>query len=385
MKRLSREEVLELAAERPGPCVSLYQPADPPGREALEGPIRYKNLLDDAEDRLVSSGVKRADAHDILQQARALHGNAEFYRTPGQGLALFAAPGFFRYFRLPLDFVELVVVGNRFHIKPLLPLLTGDGRFYVLALSQRSVRLLEGDRHEVRETPLGDDVPTSLADWMKYTEEVESIQFHTRTDNPISTDGRGGIFYGSGSAAERDNKDEILEWFKQLEDAVEDNIREDRAPLVLAGVEYLLPLYRQASGYKRILDEVIKGNQEGTPDADLHKRAWELVEPHFGDEERSAREAYAIQAGRGTTMSRIGEVLRAASDGRVNTLFVRRGAQRWGKFDLDKRKAEDHSPAQPGDQDLLDLAATETLLMGGTVFVVDVVPGNGDLAAVVRY
>jgi hypothetical protein len=385
MQRLSREDVLELATARPGPCVSIYQPADPPGREALGGPIRLKNLLDNAEATLVAGGAKRTEAHEIMQPAWALHGNAEFYRTPGLGLALFSAPGFFRYFRLPLDLPQLALVGDRFHLKPLLPLLTGDGRFYVLALSQGSVRLLEGDRHAVREVVLGEAVPKSLADWTKYTEEIESVQFHTRTDSPVSADVRGGVFYGSGGAAERDNKDEILEWFKQLEDAVEDKIREDRAPLVLAGVEYLIPLYRQASNYKHILDEVITGNQEGTPDADLHKRAWELIEPHFADDERAAREAYAIQAGRGTSMSRVGEVLRAAHDGRIDTLFVRRDAQRWGKFDLGKRKAEDHSEAQPGDQELLDLAATQTLMMGGTVFVVDSVPGNGDLAAVVRY
>ena len=136
MKRLTREDLVGLAAERKGPCVSIYQPADPPGREALEGPIRYKNLLDEAEDALVDGGMKRPEAHELLQQAWALHGNAEFHRAPGLGLALFATPGFFDHFRLPLDFVETVVVGDRFHIKPLLPMLTGDGRFYVLALSQ---------------------------------------------------------------------------------------------------------------------------------------------------------------------------------------------------------------------------------------------------------
>lgn len=389
MKRLSREEILELAAERQGPCVSLYLPAEPPGREVLEGPIRYKNLLDDAEGALIAAGVKRGEAHDILQEAWALRGNAEFHRAPGLGLALFVGPGFLRYDRLPLDFAALVVVGARFHIRPLLPLLTGDGRFFVLALSQGSVRLLEGDRHAVREIPLSDDAPRSLADWLKYTEAEKSLQFHTRTDNPASVGERGGVFFGSGSAAEKDNKDDILQWFKQLEDAVADKLRADRAPLVLAGVEYLLPLYRQASGYKYTLDEVITGNQEDTSDADLHRRAWELVEPHFADDERAAREAYALQAGRRTAVSRLGEVLRAAHDGRIDTLFVRGGAQRWGKFDLQKRKAEDRASesggAQPGDQDLLDLAAIQTLLMGGTVFVVDNVPGNGDLAAVVRY
>ena len=385
MDRLDRDHLLALAEERPGPCVSIYKPADPPGREALEGPIRYKNLLDDAEDRLVAGGMRRPDARAILADAWALHGDAAFHRAPGPALALFAAPGFFDYYRVPLELSELVVVGARFHIAPLFPILTGDGRFFVLALSQNEVQLYEGDRHTVREVELDAKTPQSLAEWKRFDEEIRSLQFHTRTDNPASVGERGGIFYGSGSGAERDNKDDILQWFKQLEDAVEEKIRDERAPLLLAGVEYLLPLYRQASGYARILDEVITGNQENTLAADLHKRAWELVEPHFADDERAAREAYAIQAGRGAPLKRLGDVLRAAHDGRVDTLFVRRGAQRWGAYDNVKRKAIDRSEPEPGDRDLLDLAATQTLMMGGTVFMVDDVPGGGELAAVVRY
>jgi hypothetical protein len=383
--RLDRDHLLALAEERQGPCVSIYQPADPPGREALEGPIRYKNLLDEAEDRLVAGGMRRPDAHDLLKEGWALHGDPEFHRAPGRSLALFAAPGFFEFYRLPLDMPERVVVGDRFHITPLFPLLTGDGRFFLLALSQNQVTLYEGDRLGVREVALDERTPQSLAEWKKFDEEVQSLQFHTRTDNPASVGERGGIFYGSGSGADRDNKDDILQWFKQLEDAVEEKIRGERAPLVLAGVEYLLPLYRQASGYPRILDEVITGNQENTAAGELHKRAWELVEPHFSDDERAAREAHAIQAGRGATVTRLGEVLRAAHDGRIDTLFVRRGAQRWGAYDNVKRKATDRAEPQAGDRDLFDLAATQTMLMGGTVFVVDDVPGGGELAAVVRY
>jgi hypothetical protein len=388
--RLDREHLIALAGEREGPCVSIYQPADPPGREALAGPIRFKNLLDEAEDRLVARGMKRPDAHELLREAWALHGDAGFHRAPGLSLALFAAPGFFEYYRVPVDAPELVAVSERFHLAPLFPLLTGDGRFFVLALSQNQVKLFEGDRHALREVELDAKVAKSLAEWKKYDEDVESLQFHTRTDNPISAGERSGIFYGSGSGADKDVKDDILQWFKQLEDAVEAKIRGERSPLVLAGVEYLLPLYRQASGYGRILDEVITGNQENTPPAELRKRAWELVEPHFADEERAAREAYAIQAGRGTGINRLGEVLRAAHDGRVDTLFVKLGAQRWGAYDAVKRKAADRALAagedpRPGERDLLDLAATQTLLMGGTVFVVDDVQGGGELAAVVRY
>ena len=45
-----------------------------------------------------------------------------------------------------LHFDELMVVAPGFHVMPLLALLTGDGLFYVLALSQNQVRLLAGTR-----------------------------------------------------------------------------------------------------------------------------------------------------------------------------------------------------------------------------------------------
>jgi len=43
----------------------------------------------------------------------------------------FVASDLFRYYRLSLLFEELVVVTDRFHLKPLLPLLSSDERFMV--------------------------------------------------------------------------------------------------------------------------------------------------------------------------------------------------------------------------------------------------------------
>jgi len=52
------------------------------------------------------------------------------------------SPEVFLYYRLPIEFQELVVVSDQFHLKPLLYLINNDGRFYLLALSQNDVRFL---------------------------------------------------------------------------------------------------------------------------------------------------------------------------------------------------------------------------------------------------
>lgn len=56
----------------------------------------------------------------------------------------FVASDFFRYYRLSLLFEELVVVTDRFHLKPLLPLLSGDERFMVWYVSAHPGRWCKG-------------------------------------------------------------------------------------------------------------------------------------------------------------------------------------------------------------------------------------------------
>ena len=68
-------------------------------------------------------------------------------------------------------------------------------------------------------------------------------------------------------------------------------------------------------------------------------------------------------------------------------LFVAIGVQRWGSFDPDTDAVHWHDKAEPGDEDLLDFAAIQTFLNGGTVYAVEPenVPDDRHLAAIFRY
>ncbi len=61
-----------------------------------------------------------------------------------------------------LSFEELLVITHRFHNKPLLPFFTNDGLFYIRALSQNEVRLLEGTCHSIDEIK-ADSIPAICA------------------------------------------------------------------------------------------------------------------------------------------------------------------------------------------------------------------------------
>src|SRR5439155_18776589 len=82
----------------------------------------------------------------MLNPARALLEQIDFWKHQGDGLACFLADGWFRTFRLPMPVRDRVAVAGRFCIVPLLPFISGDGKFFVLALSQNGMRLLQCTR-----------------------------------------------------------------------------------------------------------------------------------------------------------------------------------------------------------------------------------------------
>jgi hypothetical protein len=136
------------------------------GPETQQDPIRFKNLLREAEERLIKRGLPAPESKELLESAQRLLQGDLFHQHQSDGLAMFLSVEMFRYYLLPFVFKELVIVTDRFHIRPLLPLLSGDGRYYILALSQNKVRLLQGTHYSVNEVALA-DVPKDLAETLR--------------------------------------------------------------------------------------------------------------------------------------------------------------------------------------------------------------------------
>lgn len=384
MDILNREQIEALWEPREGPCVSIYLPTHRKSRETEQDPIRLKNLLVEAEKQLVDSGLRSPIAQQMLQPAVELLDDFDFWQHQSDGLALFLSDDFLLGYRLPADFQELVVVTDRFHVKPLIPILSGDGRFYVLALSQNSVRLLHGTRFSISEVEL-EDVPESLAEALWANDVERQLQHHTSTSAGSMRDGRV-MFHGHGVVKDH-KKDNILRYFQQIDTGLQDVLGDDSAPLVLAGVDYLLPIYREANSYRNLLEESIEGNPEEQSEKELHDNAWALVEPVFQTVQQEARARYADLIGTDRISTDIGNIVAGAHYGRVETLFVAVGAQRWGVFDPSSNTVQLHADPAPGRQDLLDVAAVETLVHGGTVYAVepDKVPEDAPAAAILRW
>ena len=270
-----------------------------PSRRARSGagpPIRLKSLLRQATDALTFDGVRAPEIDRLLAPLRRLLDDRQVWQYQSDGLALFSRPGWWRSFRVPLDLPELAVVDDRFHVTPLLPLLAGDGHFFVLALCQNQIRLLEGTRDRVEEVDLP-GVPRGVLDALQGEEVQKQLRLYVADRGGI---GAGGVYHGHGHPGE-EQAERILRYLRKVDRGLREVLAGERAPMVLAAVEHLSPISRKASTYPQLVDEVVPGSPEGLSPHELHARAWPIVELLFLRAQREAAARYGRLAGTGLT------------------------------------------------------------------------------------
>ena len=375
MDVLSRDD-LELLVRQPrSSCASLYMPTHRSGPETQQDPIRLKNLIRRAEESLVAGGIRRPDANEVLRPARELIEDEAFWRHQSDGLALFLRTGWFRCYRLALRFEETVVVSDRFHVSPLLPLLTGDGHFFVLALSENESRLLAGTRFNVRVVNVP-GLPAGVKDALRYDDPQRELGSHAAE--------RGGpgarvVLHGQGIGAEI-QKERLGRYLQAVDGAVRRSLREQKAPLVLAGVDYVRAMYRDINTYPHLLEAGITGSPDRTSSEELHSRAWALVEPLFARHRDDAAAAFREALGTGRASANLEDVLTAAEAGRIDVLFVPTGAHASaGVSDADEGQ-------ELGGGDPIEQAVVGTILNAGTVYAVPdhEMPDRAPVAALFR-
>ncbi|HSN85389.1 MAG TPA: hypothetical protein VL025_01465 [Thermoanaerobaculia bacterium] len=379
MNLLPASDFAELLQDRPGPYVSLYFPTMPAPTRRPQGRTRLRHLLDQAGSELAALDLDDTAVASLLEPLADLLDDTAFWTTREEGTALFRAPGFTRVFHLPRAFPERCVVGDHFFVKPLLPLVAADDRFYVLALSQNEVRLLEATCRQVTR-PAVKGLPANLYAALGGEKTPQMLQYHT-----ASRPGGTATYHGQG-VGEGDVKDELRRYLRQVEAAVRKLLAGRQAPLVLAGAEPLVSIYRKLSGYAHLAGTVIAGNPERLTDEELRDRAWQILEPAGREVRRRAAERFGELTRTGQASSDAAEILPAAHHGRVATLFLACDADLWGRLGPLERVAI-HPAPEAGDEELLNTAALLSLRHGGTVFGMDrdEVPGGKMLAAIYRY
>jgi hypothetical protein len=253
----------------------------------------------------------------------------------------------------------------------------------VLALSQNNVRLFTASRDSIERLEVP-GMPADMEAALNYSGADRGSQVHSAMRGRLGK--QAAVFHGQGGKPDT-RKEDLSQFFRLVSASLEPVFREQPLPLLLAGVGYLLPIYRSVSSYEPIAHCELAGNCDYLSDHEIHQRAWPVMEPLLQETQADAAARYTRLAGSARTLDDLRQIVPAAYAGRVETLFVDTQAIHWGRYDPQTSAVELHDKPQPGDDDMLDLAAVQTILCRGTVYPIECqqVPTKTPAKAVLRY
>lgn len=324
-----------------------------------------RNALASVTERLVGAGHRRPEVEDFLKPAQALVNDDLFWRHQAHGLAVFVAPGgLFQAHKLPIEVPEETHVGPRAHVKPLLPLLADDGRFYALCVRAGDCQLHQGSRFGIVEIEV-EGLPTAGV-----AEITAETDYQATRDQPSAGSPASHAF---GDTPDEQRKVQLIEYLRRVDGAVKRRIGADQAPVVLVAQPEVQGHLRALAKDLRLIEEGVVKDPRALKREEMHALTYEVAKPVFARERELALDKF--RARMGSNDQRAGTDLHAvvtgARFGRVDALFVAEGSEAvWGHHDgmSDKVRIDQGGPTAE-NEDLIDYAAVHSLLGGAPVWV----------------
>lgn len=383
---IDNEMLEELINYRDDVCISIYLPMAQRGADVQGNPVRLENELKDVKAQVQERGFSKTQIDELLQEARDLIDDSQYWQQQQEGLALFLAPGFFDVFRLPTRLEPLTVITGRFHVKPLLAFLSGDGQYYILALSQDNVRLLRATHHNLEEID-AEQIPVSMEEALAFEDPEEQLQHHTTTAGGSGSPKGSPDVVHHGHSMDDEERQRLRRFLKEVAGGVAETLPDNRAPLVVTAVDYMHPMFAEAYREDNLVGEGIETSLTEISDEEMHRRSWEIVAPLFKQAQEEARATFDNLKHTDQASDDVSLIVPAAFQGRIDILFIARDVHEWGEYDVERNEIRMNDSGKSNSDDLLDFAAVHTLANGGDVYVVDgaEMPGATSIAAILRF
>jgi len=363
----TRSDLSILMKETPPLGVSIFLPTHVRGSEIRQDPIRLRNLTARARDDLVSTGLSRTEAEAFVGPAMALVEDYRFWQHQDHGLALFLDGGEPRSYRVPIPLAERVVVGPGFRVKPLLPLLEADGAFVVVTITADEVRLFDAFRFAMTEDKTT-DLPDSVAAILGEPDYENPLQA-----SPVARPNTGAIdisqaqVYGDSPAEWR--KARLVEFTRRVAAALRQHLAANPVPVVLVAAAEMGGHIQKLGTLDPLLAGVLERDPGSLDDAQLHDAAYAVMRPRLDAARTAAVERFETLHGGGDARAATGvdELVRAAYQGRIDTLLLAEDDTVWGRYTEATDDIATGAAFETTGEDLLEAVAVQTLQHGGAV------------------
>ncbi len=361
---MNRREVHLLRQIKGYPCITITLPTHRTSPDNRQDPIRLKNLVKQAAERLLGEFSKR-EVEPLLIRMDQIANDIDYPHTL-DGLAIFVNRDFGRAVYLPFTLKERVVIDESFFTRDLVFALNRTPRYWTLALSEKPTRLFDCTRDDFVEIQEGG---------------FPMIHEGPGGEQPLP----GGE--GINKSAYRDERHR--QFFRQIDAALKPFLAGDSLPLAVVGVDRFLAFFNEVTSHKAAIVTTVTGSHDKTPPHELARLVWPLVQANLAEQRRQVHAELDKAVGERKVASTAGEVWRYAREGRGRLLLVEEDFHFPARVDESGMRitpAEDATAPGVIDDAVDEIIETVLDKQGRVVFVDNgSLPAHQRIALILRY
>lgn len=342
-------------------CVTIVLNTHRTKPENQKDAITLKNLISEAEDRLLESFDKRT-VWSIIDKIKKLNDKIN-HNFNLDSLILFANEDVAEFVRLAIPVKNRVIIDKTFATRDLIRAIHEQVSYYALVISRQNARLIEAQNDLL------------IKEFDDGTWPIKNTGTYTTDRFKLST------------AAGQDNMTE--EFFNQVDKVLNATIKESPLSVILVSEERNFNHYIKVADNKSIIVAHLNKNRDDEKPHHIITDTWPIVYDVF----KRKREEMVTELGKaissGQLLSDLNEIWVAVNEGRGKMLFIKKGTFMPAKIVGNKVVIIEHQDVVQENyfDDIIDEIIEINLAYGGdNIFLEnDVLTKFGGLALITRY
>ena len=294
-----KDQLLKLANETNSPCITIAFNTHRTIPDNQQDPIKLKNLVKEAEQRLLENYTKR-DIAEVLEKLEALPDQLEVHKNI-ESLHIYVSKDTFEFIRTNIPVTnEGVWVDDTFHIRPLIKAMNRVTEYLVLYLTKKGVHLYVAINDSIVREIENDDFP--------YTENNYNLShLFSETD---------------------DHTNKIREFYNQVDKAVQRaNPEGSLQCLVISTDDNYGSFIAEADNPSTYLGNISTDFNSPTQKNEFMEVAGEFIQKYQQNNRTKSIEEMNEAVGKGLVLTDLEEIYQAAIDGRGDLLIVHQDFQ----------------------------------------------------------
>ncbi len=264
---ITKKDVNNFKNYRGSIAISAYIPTHPlAANQWGSRRAEYRTLLKSIKQKLTDMlDVTQSD--QIIAELAAL-GDQLVREQRNGAIALFSDGMSHTMFFAPLDIPSQITLAESYIVRPLEVATSPERKFFVLTLSKSGAKLFSGDRLGLNALNVP-DIQKDFKTTLRLDDSGKELQGHSS--------GKGEMYHGQDDMADNQKK-YLADYFRIIDKAISGITGLQDAPIILAGVGYLVDLYRHISKNKHLASGMVHGNMQHVTTSELWAKTFPLAQ-----------------------------------------------------------------------------------------------------------